>query len=234
MLCSCFLLLLVLVANRASCFRPASINHYQSRSSSPSIVYDETPRKPSRRRIRVKMASSEKDATSPLQRLSDMGLSLPPAPKPAANYIPCQKVGDVLYLSGHLPLQSDGTLFTGCMGDVSTFDKDLLDAITTDKDDLALTYGQKAARQVGLNLLASIQQAVGDLDQVEKVIKLFGVVQSTNDFHQQHLVLNGCSDLLVQVFGPDIGLHARSAIGTNALPLNIVVEIEAIVKVKDV
>lgn len=180
------------------------------------------------------MASSEKDATSPLQRLSDMGLSLPPAPKPAANYIPCQKVGDVLYLSGHLPLQSDGTLFTGCMGDVSTFDKDLLDAITTDKDDLALTYGQKAARQVGLNLLASIQQAVGDLDQVEKVIKLFGVVQSTNDFHQQHLVLNGCSDLLVQVFGPDIGLHARSAIGTNALPLNIVVEIEAIVKVKDV
>ena len=87
---------------------------------------------------------------------------------------------------------------------------------------------------MGLNLVATLQQELdGDLDRVEQIVKLLGIVQSADDFHQQHTVVNGCSDVLVEIFGPDRGRHARSAIGTNALPLDLVVEIEAIVRIKD-
>jgi enamine deaminase RidA (YjgF/YER057c/UK114 family) len=86
---------------------------------------------------------------------------------------------------------------------------------------------------VGLNLIATMKKELEDLDRVEQIVKLFGIVQSAEDFHEQHKVVNGCSDLFIEVFGKDKGLHARSAIGTNALPLNIIVEIEAIVRIKD-
>lgn len=151
------------------------------------------------------------------KHLADLGILLPPAPKPAANYIPCQRSGNLLYLSGHLPLNIDGRLRTGRIG----------------PGHQSVEYGYQAARQVGLNLIATMQHELGgDLDQVEQIVKLFGIVQSSEDFHEQHKVVNGCSDLLIEVFGPERGLHARSAIGTNALPLDISVEIEAIVRIK--
>ena len=94
--------------------------------------------------------------------------------------------------------------------------------------------GYQAARQVALNLMATLQKELdGDLDKVDQIVKLFGIVQSQDDFYEQHKVINGCSDLFVQVFGSEKGFHSRSAIGTNALPLNISVEIEAIVRIKD-
>jgi enamine deaminase RidA (YjgF/YER057c/UK114 family) len=156
------------------------------------------------------------------KKLSDLGIELPPPPKPAANYQPCQRTrscsgqgcGDLLYLSGHLPLNSDGSLQTG--------------KITSETVD----QGYQAARQAALNLIATLKNELGDLDRVEQVVKLFGIVQSTDDFHEQHKVMNGCSDVFVEVFGKERGLHARSAIGTNALPLNISVEVEAIVRIK--
>lgn len=159
---------------------------------------------------------------SPLQmvqtenRLRELGITLPPAPKAAANYVPVQSSGDLLFLSGHLPMREDGSLLTGSIGDEQNLD-----------------HGYEAARQCGLNLLATLQKELGgDLDRVEQVVKLFGIVQCTNDFHEQHKVLNGCSDLMKEVFGEERGLHARSAIGTNSLPLDISVEVEAIVRVK--
>jgi enamine deaminase RidA (YjgF/YER057c/UK114 family) len=148
------------------------------------------------------------------KKLSELGIELPPPPKPAANYQPCQRSGDLLYLSGHLPLNNDGSLQTG--------------KITSETVD----QGYQAARQVALNLIATLQNELGDLDRVQQVVKLFGIVQSTDDFHEQHKVMNGCSDVFVEVFGKERGFHARSAIGTNALPLNISVEVEAIVRIK--
>lgn len=153
------------------------------------------------------------------QRLKELGLELPPPAPPRANYNSiCQGPGStVVYVSGHLPFQLDGkTLITGRIGE----------------DGKDVEYGYQAARQVGLNLVATLKDQLGDLDRVEKVIKIFGIVQSTNDFKQQHLVINGCSDLMMEVFGNEIGFHARSAIGTNTLPLDVSVEIEAIVQIK--
>jgi enamine deaminase RidA (YjgF/YER057c/UK114 family) len=148
------------------------------------------------------------------KKLSDLGIELPSPPKPAANYQPCQRSGDLLYLSGHLPLNNDGSLQTGKVAP-ETVDQ-----------------GYQAARQVALNLIATLKNELGDLDRVEQVVKLFGIVQSTDDFHEQHKVMNGCSDVFVEVFGKERGFHARSAIGTNALPLNISVEVEAIVRIR--
>jgi enamine deaminase RidA (YjgF/YER057c/UK114 family) len=152
------------------------------------------------------------------RHLAEIGIVLPPPPKAAANYAPCQRCGNLLYLSGHLPLKEDGSLMTGRIGPSHN----------------TVEYGYEAARQVGFNLVATMQHELGgDLDRVEQIVKLFGIVQSTDDFHEQHKVINGCSDMMMEIFGPERGLHARSAIGTNALPLDLAVEIEAIVRIKD-
>jgi len=164
----------------------------------------------------VVMASSRKGTA---RTLEELGIHLPPPPKPAANYVPCLRDGDLLYLSGHLPLREDGAPMTGRIG--------------TSGDCRTVEHGYEAARRVGLNLLATLHRELGgDLDRVERVVKLFGIVQSADDFHEQHKVVNGCSDLMVEVFGEERGLHARSAIGTNALPLDISVEIEAVVRIR--
>ena len=151
------------------------------------------------------------------EKLAELGIELPPAPKAAVNDRPCVRVGDMLYLSGHLPLNNDGTLRTGKLGSING---------------LTVEEGYQAARQVGLNLIATMKEELGSLDRVEQVVKLFGIVQSSDDFHEQHKVVNGCSDLFCEVFGETRGVHARSAIGTNSLPLDLAVEIEAIVKVR--
>ena len=150
-------------------------------------------------------------------KLKSLGITLPPPGGPKANYnIVCWESPTMLYMSGHLPIELDGTLHTGTLG----------------PGGLTVAQGQSAARWCGLNLIATMQdQLGGDLDRVEKVIKLFGIVSSHVEFKEQHLVLNGCSDVMCDVFG-DRGYHARSAIGTNTLPLDAAVEVEAIVKIK--
>lgn len=146
-------------------------------------------------------------------RLNEMGVKLPPAVKPVANYVPAVRSGDLVFLSGHGPFNEDGSLITGKVG-----------------SELTPEQGYEAARRVAVGLLGSLKAEIGDLDNVKRVVKLLGLVNCTPDFTDQPKVINGASDLLVEVFG-DRGKHARSAVGTNALPMNIAVEIEMIVEV---
>ncbi|GAX21854.1 hypothetical protein FisN_30Hh055 [Fistulifera solaris] len=151
------------------------------------------------------------------KRLEELQLVLPPAPGPKANYnIVCHAAGGMLYVSGHLPVTLDGSMFTGRIG--------------ADGRDVA--YGYQAARQAGLNIISTLKAQLGDLDRVEHIVKIFGIVQSTDDFKEQHKVMDGCSDLMMEVFGKTAGYHARSAIGTSTLPLDISVEVEAVVQLK--
>lgn len=148
-------------------------------------------------------------------RLKEIGLELPLAVKPIGNYVPAVRTENLVFLSGHGPLRNDGTRITGKVG-----------------ADLTLEEGYEAARLVALGLLGSLKAEIGDLDKVRRVVKLLGMVNCTPDFTNQPKVINGASDLLVEVFG-DKGKHARSAVGMNALPNNISVEIEMIVEVSD-
>jgi enamine deaminase RidA (YjgF/YER057c/UK114 family) len=151
------------------------------------------------------------------KRLEELGIALPSPSSPRANYNSvCHASGNMMYVSGHLPFQPDGTLMTGRIGE-NGLDKD---------------YGYEAARPAGLNIISTLKEELGDLDRVEQVVKVFGIVQSTDDFKEQHLVMDGCSDLIMEVFGKEVGYHARSAIGTSTLPVDISVEVEAIVQIK--
>ena len=149
-------------------------------------------------------------------KIEELGLQLPPAPTPLGVYKPIVIVGSLAYLSGHGPLQSNGTNIIGRVG-----------------EDLDVDAGKGAARQVGLALLSTMRNALGSLDRVKRIIKTLGLVNCTADFDQQPLVINGYSELMSDVFGADEGVGARSAIGTNSLPGNIPVEIEVIVELND-
>ena len=148
-------------------------------------------------------------------KIKEMGLELPSAGIPVANYVPAVRTGNLVFLSGHGPGRFDGTLIKGKVG-----------------ADLNVDEGYEAARQVAIMLLASLKTEIGDLDKVRRIVKLLGMVNCTLDFVDQPKVINGASDLLVEVFG-DQGRHARSAVGVNALPMNIAVEIEMVVEVED-
>jgi enamine deaminase RidA (YjgF/YER057c/UK114 family) len=151
------------------------------------------------------------------KKLADMGLELPPIPTPVANYVPAVQVGSLLFLSGHGPaLLKDGKVhfIQGKVG-----------------KDLTTEEGYEAAKQVTLNLLQSIKETIGDLDKVKRVVKLLGFVNCTEDFPNQPQVINGASDLLVELYG-ERGRHARSAVGMYQLPFGIAVEIEMIVEVE--
>jgi enamine deaminase RidA (YjgF/YER057c/UK114 family) len=148
---------------------------------------------------------------SPEQRLSELKLELPPAPKPVAVYKPLVIVGDLAYVSGHGPLKPDKTLITGRVG-----------------ADLDLAAGKNAARQVGLAILATLKSELGNLDRVRRLIKVLGMVNCAPDFKDHPQVINGCSELFADVFGKENGIGARSAVGMGSLPGNIAVEIEAI------
>ncbi len=146
-------------------------------------------------------------------RLAELGLALPDAPAPAANYVPFVRVGEMLYVSGQISQGPDGPI-RGRLG-----------------ADMDVAAGAAAARRCGLSLLAQARNACGgDLDRVIRVVKLTGFVNSTADFTDQPKVINGCSDLLVEVLG-DAGRHARSAVSAASLPLGVAVEIEAIFQV---
>jgi enamine deaminase RidA (YjgF/YER057c/UK114 family) len=145
------------------------------------------------------------------ERARELKLEFPPAPKPAGVYKPVVIVGDLAYVSGHGPLRPDGSMITGRVG-----------------ADLDQQAGYNAARQVGLTILATLKSNLGSLDRVKRVIKVLGMVNATSDFEKHPAVINGCSELFAQVFGPDAGVGSRSAVGMGSLPGNIAVEIEAI------
>ena len=148
-------------------------------------------------------------------RLAQLKLELPPAPKPVATYVTAMRVGNMLYVSGHGPLRSDGTMITGKLG-----------------VDMDVPAGMAAARQTGLAILATLRAHLGSLDKVVRLVKSLGMVNSTPDFGEQPKVINGYSDLMKDVFG-DTGVGTRSAVGMGALPGGIAVEIEAIFEVRD-
>ena len=148
-------------------------------------------------------------------RLAELKIELPPPPKPVGVYKPVVLVGNLAYASGHGPLRNDGTLITGRVG-----------------ADLDLDAAKQAARQVGLAILASLRANLGNLDRVSRVIKVLGLVNCTDAFFDQPKVINGCSELFADLWGANSGVGARSAVGTNALPGNIPVEIEAIFELR--
>jgi enamine deaminase RidA (YjgF/YER057c/UK114 family) len=151
---------------------------------------------------------------TPEERLIALGLSLPPVPTPVANYVPYRWAGNLLFLSGQGPKRPDGTYRSGRLG-----------------RDITLEEAYAEARLAGLQLLAVAKAAVGDLSRVEAVIKLLGMVNAEPDFSDHPKVINGCSDLFVEVLG-DAGRHARSAVGMGSLPNRMAVELEAILMIR--
>lgn len=148
-------------------------------------------------------------------RLQELGLILPEVGPPVATYVPFRKVGNMVYTAGQGPAAADGMKFYGRLG-----------------EDLTIEEGYLCARQVGLTLLAVLKLACdGDLDRVVQCVRLGGFVMSADGFTDQPKVINGASDLLVEVFG-DAGRHARAAVGTNTLPFNFAVEIDAIFEIR--
>jgi enamine deaminase RidA (YjgF/YER057c/UK114 family) len=149
-------------------------------------------------------------------RLKEKNIVLPKAPTPMANYVSAVRTGNLLFLAGHGPVrQADGSYPRGKVG-----------------KDLSVEQGYQVAREVGLNLLATTRTALGSLDRVKRVVKVLGMVNSAEGFGDQPKVINGFSDLMVEVFGEAIGKHARSAVGMAELPVGIPVEIEMILEVE--
>jgi enamine deaminase RidA (YjgF/YER057c/UK114 family) len=147
------------------------------------------------------------------KKLKELGITLPTPAQPIANYVRAVRVGNLLFVSGHGPYNDGKIKIAGKVG-----------------KELTVEEGYQVARNVALNCLASVKAAVGDLDKVKRIVKLLGMVHCTEDFKDQPKVINGCSDLLVEIFG-EIGKHARSAVGMQALPNGIPVEIEMILEV---
>ena len=147
-------------------------------------------------------------------KLKKLGITLPPQPKPVANYIPSVRVGKLLFLAGHVPIRDGKPTVRGKLG-----------------REFSVEEGYKVAREVGLSLLASVRAALGSLDKVKRVVKVLAMVASAEGFTDQSKVINGFSDLMVEVFG-EAGRHARSAVGMAELPLGVPVEIEMILEVK--
>lgn len=147
-------------------------------------------------------------------RLTELGITLETVPEPMGNYVHAVRTGNLLFLSGKGPRKAEGGVSTGKVG-----------------NDVTLEQGYQDARSVGMTLLAVMENELGSLDKVTRIVKVLGMVNSAPDFTDHPKVINGCSDLFVEVFG-DKGRHARSAVGMAALPSNITVEIEVIVEVE--
>ena len=148
---------------------------------------------------------------TPEEKLQELNLELPPAPAPLGVYKPFLIVGRLVYVSGHGPIQSDGSLIKGRIG-----------------KDIDMEAGKLAARQVGLAILSTLKTNLGNLNRIKRVIKVLGMVNSTDDFTKHPYVINGCSEVFAKVFGDENGVGVRSAVGMGSLPDNISVEIEAV------
>ncbi|MEK8046941.1 RidA family protein [Ideonella margarita] len=146
-------------------------------------------------------------------RLKALGIELPPVAIPAAAYVPFVQTGQLVFLSGHIA-KKDGKPWVGQLG------------LTTTTEE-----GKAAARAIAIDLMGTLQAAVGDLDRITRIVKVMSLVNSTATFTEQHLVTNGCSELLGEVFGPTVGAHARSAFGVAQIPMGACVEIELIAEV---
>ena len=145
--------------------------------------------------------------------LKSLNITLPPVAIPAAAYVPFVKTGSLVFVSGHIA-KRDGKVWVGQLG-----------------KNMDTAEGQQAARAIAIDLLGTLHAAVGDLNQIKRIVKVMSLVNSTGDFTEQHLVTNGCSELLGQVFGPQVGAHARSAFGVAQIPMGACVEIELIAEV---
>ncbi|HEX7847672.1 MAG TPA: RidA family protein [Chitinophagaceae bacterium] len=148
------------------------------------------------------------------EKLENMGLQLPQLPVSKGIYKRCLIVGNLLYVSGHVSVNNDGTLITGKLG------KDLTDE-----------QGKAAARQCGLAMLAAINEQLGGFDRIKRVVKLLGMVNATPEYEKHPVVINGCSELFAAVWGDENGIGVRSAVGMGSLPGNVSVEIEAIFEI---
>lgn len=146
-------------------------------------------------------------------QLKSLHIELPPVAIPAAAYVPFAQTGNLVFLSGHIA-KKDGQVWAGQLG-----------------KNISTAEGQKAARAVAIDLLGTLHAAVGDLNKVKRIVKVMSLVNSTGDFTEQHLVTNGCSELLAQVFGAAVGAHARSAFGVAQIPMGACVEIELIAEI---
>lgn len=154
-------------------------------------------------------------AQTPEDKIKSLGITLPAPTSPVANYVKFVRTGNLIFLSGHGPANTDGKYSTGKLG-----------------KDLSIEEGYAAAKLTGINLLSTLKSAVGDLSKVKRIIKVLGMVNSTDQFSDQPKVINGFSDLMVVIFG-EKGKHARSAVGMASLPMNMAVEIEMIVEVEN-
>ena len=148
-------------------------------------------------------------------KLKELNITLPPVATPAAAYVPFVQTGKLVFLSGHIA-RKDGAVWAGQLGK----------NVTTDE-------GKQAARAVAVDLLGTLHAATGDLNRIKRIVKLMSLVNSTGDFTEQHIVTNGASELMAQVFGPEKGAHARSAFGVAQIPMGACVEIELIAELAD-
>jgi enamine deaminase RidA (YjgF/YER057c/UK114 family) len=162
----------------------------------------------------VEVAKAQMGDFDPEAKLKELGITLPKVSAPVANYVNSVRTGNLVYLSGKGPLQADGTYIQGKVG-----------------AELTIEQGYEAARLTAIQSLASLKAEIGNLNKVKRVIKVLGMVNCVPDFKDQPKVVNGYSDLMVEVFG-DRGKHARSAVGMGSLPSNIAIEVEVIVEVE--
>lgn len=164
---------------------------------------------------RLSPAALAQEATGAEARLRQLGIVLPETTPPRNTYVPTVRVGELLFVAGHGPGSVEGKPIVGKLG-----------------RDLDVAAGQQAARHAGLRILASVREALGSLDKVARVVKTLGMVNSAPDFAEQPAVVNGCSNLMVEVFGEEAGKGARSAVGMGALPGGIPIEVEMVFQVR--
>ncbi len=147
-------------------------------------------------------------------KLKQMGIEIKEASSPVAAYVNCVRSGQLLFISGKLPVKDGKILYKGKVG-----------------KNLSVEEAQKAAELCIIEILSVVKAEISDLDKIKKIVKITGYIQSADDFYEQHLVLNGASNLLLEIFGREKGTHSRAALGMNALPLNSAIEIDAVVEI---
>ncbi len=155
-------------------------------------------------------------AQTPEEKIKELGIELFTPAAPTANFVKAVRTGNLVFLAGHGSCDGTGNCTTGTLG-----------------KDLTVEEGKAAARLTAINLLSSLKAEIGDLNKVKRIVRVFGMVNSVPDFYDQSKVINGCSDLLVEIFGEAKGKHARAAVGMVSLPINLAVEIEMVVEVEE-